>query len=33
MLHTQMEDKENKTPIDFGVKGLKVEVIVTYISS
>ena len=29
ILHTQMEDKERKTPIDFGVKRSKVKVIVT----
>ena len=28
-IHTQMEDKERKTPIDFGVKRSKVKVIVT----
>ena len=26
ILHTQIEDRERKTPIDFGVKRLKVKV-------
>ena len=29
ILHTQIEDRERKTPIDFGVKMSKVKVIVT----